>query len=68
MLPQQLYDSYMHFGYVLYTVFCYVFAALIAVIGGKLAWFIAFGEGVLTIQIGSFLIVELELTPSHKKK
>lgn len=28
MLTQQLYDSYMHFAYVLYSGFCYVFAAL----------------------------------------
>jgi hypothetical protein len=34
MLTQQLYDSYMHFAYVLYSGFCYVFAALIVVIGG----------------------------------
>ena len=68
MLTQQLYDSYMHFAYVLYSGFCYGVAALIVVIGGKLAWFIAFGEGVLTIQIGPIFIVQLELIQNPKKK
>ena len=68
MLTQQFYDSYMHFAYILYSAFCYIFSALILAVGWKLAWYIAFGDGVLTIKMGRFLILELEFIQNPKKK
>lgn len=64
----QLYQSYMHFAWILYSAFCYIFSALILVVGFKLAWHIAFGEGILTIRLGRLIILEVELITNPKKK
>ena len=52
----QLYQSYMTFAWDLYAAFW----VIVAVYAVPLSWFIAFGEGVYTIRIGNFVILELE--------
>jgi hypothetical protein len=52
----QLYQSYMHFAWLVYMVFW----VIVAVYSVPLAWFIAFGKGTYRIRIGNFVILELE--------
>ena len=67
-MQNEFFQSYMNFAYTLYTLFCYALSVLIVVVGSRLAWFIAFGKGVLTIQIGHFILIELDLTDKPTKK
>ena len=59
----QLYQSYMHFAWLVYMVFW----VIVAVYSVPLAWFIAFGKGTYTIRIGSFVILELEIIENEDK-
>ena len=59
----QLYQSYMHFAWMLYTAFWVIVAAY----SFPLAWFIAFGTGTYTIRIGNFVILELESIENDDK-
>lgn len=59
----QLYQSYMHFAWLLYTAFW----VILTVYSFPLAWFIAFGKGTYTIRIGNFVILELESIENDDK-
>ncbi|HNL22374.1 MAG TPA: hypothetical protein PKK51_10170 [Rhodocyclaceae bacterium] len=59
----QLYQSYMHFAWLLYTAFW----VILTVYSFPLAWFIAFGKGTYTIRIGNFVILELESIENNDK-
>ena len=59
----QLYQSYMHFAWMLYTAFW----VILTVYSFPLAWFIAFGKGTYTIRIGNFVILELESIENNDK-
>lgn len=58
----QLYQSYMHFAWLVYTAFWLIVAGYSI----PLAWFIAFGKGTFTISIGNFIILELESLDDDK--
>ena len=60
----QLYQSYMHFAWLLYAAFWLIVAGY----SFPLAWFIAFGKGTFTIRIGNFIILELESLDDDKSK
>jgi hypothetical protein len=62
-IVNQLYQSYMHFAWMLYTAFWVIVAAY----SFPLAWFIAFGKGTYTIRIGNFVILELESIENDDK-
>ncbi len=60
----QAYQSFMMFSW--WDDVCVILAVIAAVYTIPLAWFIAFGEGVYTIRIGKFTILELESKEDDK--
>lgn len=60
----QLYQSYMTFAWDLLAAFMIVLTPIILIV----ARHIAFGEGVLTIQVGRLIILQMEIIDNGSKR
>ncbi len=60
----QLWQSYMNFAWVLVLIFSLIVVVLTAII----AYHVAFGKGILCIRVGSFIILELNMTEGEELK